>query len=601
MEENKILKRSEVAEEYTWNLKDLYETPEDWDKDAEKVDGICEEIEAFKGHLGDSGAKLLDWFKKADDLDVFIGKLYGYSSLAADVDLTNSVNQARRGKAVGLLTKISSAASFSDAEIMEISNEKLDQFYKEEPGLEAYRRALDKIRHMKEHTLSAAEEKLLASAGEMSEGAENIGSVFRDADLKFPEVTDKDGKSHRLTQGTYIPMLESNDRTLRENAFKTFYKTWKEHEGLSAAILDAHYKQQTFFSRSRKYASNIERSLDRTEVPTSVYYNLIDSVHRHMGSMHRYMDLRKKLMGLDELHMYDIYSSMVADADEKITFEEAKEIVYEALKPLGEDYLKVVHEAYENRWLDVYENEGKRSGAYSSGAGSRPHPYILLNHKDTLNSMFTLIHETGHTMHSYLSIQNQPVAYSDYVIFVAEVASTCNEVLLMRHLLSKTEDKKKRAYLINYFLEQFRTTLYRQTMFAEFELRLNEIVERGETLTAEELNKEYYALNKLYYGDNMVVDEEIGSEWARIPHFYYNYYVYQYATSFAAAITLASGILKEGQSAVDRYLKFLSSGCSTDPISLLKIAGVDMSSPAVIDSALDVFEGLLDEMEELSK
>jgi oligoendopeptidase F len=312
------------------------------------------------------------------------------------------------------------------------------------------------------------------------------------------------------------------------------------------------------------------------------------------------MALRKKIMGVDELHMYDIYNSIVPDAEEKITFEQAKEAVYEALKPLGEDYLKVVHECYENRWMDVYENEGKRSGAYSSG-GSRPHPYILLNHKESLNSQFTLVHETGHTMHSYLSMKNQPVVYSDYVIFVAEVASTCNEVLMMKNLLSKTEDKKKRAYLLNYFMEQFRTTLYRQTMFAEFELRINEIVEKGETLIADVMNSIYYDLNKLYYGDNVTVDEEIASEWARIPHFYYNYYVYQYATSFAAAITLASKILKEGQSAVDKYLEFLSSGCKTDPISLLKIAGVDMSQPAVIDDALDQFDELITEMEELMK
>ena len=318
-----------------------------------------------------------------------------------------------------------------------------------------------------------------------------------------------------------------------------------------------------------------------------------------MGSMYRYMDLRKKLMGVDELHMYDLYNSIVPDAEEKITYEQAKEAVFEAIKPLGEDYAKVVKTAYDNRWLDVYENEGKRSGAYSSG-GARPHPYILLNHKDNLNSQFTLIHETGHTMHSYLSMKNQPVVYSDYVIFVAEVASTCNEVLMMKNLLTKTTDKKKRMYLLNYFMEQFRTTLYRQTMFAEFELKLNELVEKGNTLTADTLNKMYYDLNKLYYGDNMVVDEEIASEWARIPHFFYNYYVYQYATGFSAAIALATKILKEGESAVKDYLKFLSSGSSTDPISLLKIAGVDMSTPAPIEEALDQFDALISEMEELA-
>lgn len=599
MEEKKILKREEVPVEYTWNLEDLYKTPADWDKDFENATKLVKEIESFQGHVGESADKLLAWYKKSDEAELLLSALYSYASLSADQDLSNNENQARKGKAVGLLVSISSASAFADTEIMAIEDDKLESFFKENEELKVYRLAIDRVRKKKEHMLSAAEEKLLAATGEMSEGPSNIGSIFRNADLKFPKVKDSKGQEHDLTQGTFISYMESTDREFRKNTFKTFYDTWKSHESLSATILDAHYKQQTFYANARKYENNLEAALDRTEVPVSVYHNLIDTVHKHMGSMYRYMDLRKKLMGVDELHMYDLYNSIVPDAEEKITFEQAKEAVFEAIKPLGEDYAKVVKQAYENRWLDVYENEGKRSGAYSSG-GARPHPYILLNHKDNLNSQFTLIHETGHTMHSYLSMKNQPVVYSDYVIFVAEVASTCNEVLMMKNLLSKTTDTKKRKYLLNYFMEQFRTTLYRQTMFAEFELKLNELVENGNTLTADTLNKMYYDLNKLYYGDNMVVDGEIASEWARIPHFFYNYYVYQYATGFSAAIALATKILKEGEPAVKNYLKFLSSGSSTDPISLLKIAGVDMSSPAPIDEALDQFDALISEMEKLA-
>ena len=600
MEEKKILKRQDVPVEYTWNLEDLYKTPEDWEKAYKEAGEYKEKIAAFQGHLGESSDKLLEWFKINDEVELLISAVYQYSSLAADQDLGNNENQARKGKAVSLYVAISSASAFADTEIMDIDDDKLKSFYKENPDLELYHLAIDRIRRKKEHMLSAAEEKLLAATKEMAEGPSNIGSIFRNADLKFPKVKDGKGQEHDLTQGTYISYMESPDREFRKNTFKTFYDTWKSHEALSATILDAHYKQQTFYANARNYSSNLEAALDRTEVPTSVYHNLIDTVHKHMNSMYRYMELRRKIMGVDELHMYDLYNSIVPDAEETITFEQAKEAVFDAIKPLGEDYAKVVRTAYDNRWLDVYENEGKRSGAYSSD-GARPHPYILLNHKDNLNSQFTLIHETGHTMHSYLSMKNQPVVYSDYVIFVAEVASTCNEVLMMKNLLSKTTDKKKRAYLLNYFMEQFRTTLYRQTMFAEFELIINELVEKGETLTADIMNQKYYELNKLYYGDKMVVDEEIAGEWARIPHFFYNYYVYQYSTGFSAAIALATKILNEGEPAVKNYLKFLSSGCSTDPISLLKIAGVDMSSPAPIDEALNLFDSLIDEMEDLMK
>ena len=416
--------------------------------------------------------------------------------------------------------------------------------------------------------------------------------------MKFPSVTDKDGNVHQLTNGSFVPLLESDDVTLRKNVFETYYNRLGEFKNTIASTLDAQFKQLRFFADARKYNSTLEASLDRTEVPVDVYMNLISAVHANMDKMYRYVALRKKLLGVDELHMYDVYTPIVADAASEISYEEAKNTILEALAVMGDDYVSLLKEGFNNRWIDVYENEGKRSGAYSSGSG-RPHPFVLLNHKDNLDSMFTLAHEMGHALHSYHSTVNQPVCTSDYVIFVAEVASICNEILLMRHLLSKTEDKKERAYLINHFLDQFKGTVYRQTMFAEFELAMGKMSENGETLTADALCQKYHELNKLYFGPNMISDDGIALEWARIPHFFYNYYVFQYATGFAAAVAIASRILEEGENAVADYKRFLSGGSSTDPISLLKIAGVDMSSPEPINQALKLFDELLDEMETL--
>ena len=430
----------------------------------------------------------------------------------------------------------------------------------------------------------------------MGQSPENIYSMFSDADLRFPDAVDKDGKAHQVTHGSYIPLVQSDDRVLRKSAFESMYGTFDKFRNTCAATLSAQIKAVNFYAKARKYESSLEAALDGTEVPVSVYKNLIEAVHDNMHYMYDYVALRKKLLGVDELHFYDLYTPVVPDADMKITFEEAKETVLKALAPMGEDYLAILKEGFENRWIDVYENEGKTSGAYSAGA--RVHPYVLLNHKDTLNCMFTLAHEMGHAIHSYLSNKNQPVVYSDYVIFVAEVASTCNEALLMQYLLKNTEDKKQRAYLINYFLEQFRTTLYRQTMFAEFELKINEMVAAGESLTAEGLNELYGQLNKLYFGDGIVLDDEIKLEWARIPHFYYDYYVYQYATGYSAAIALSQRILKYGEPAVRDYIGFLKGGCSTDPISLLKGAGVDMATTQHINEALAMFGELVKEMEE---
>ncbi|MGN0628447.1 MAG: oligoendopeptidase F [Oscillospiraceae bacterium] len=593
-----ILKRSEVPEEFTWNLKDMFESDEAWLAEYEALKEMPAKVAAFRGKLGESAANLLAAFKVNDELDVRLEMLYGYASCKCDQDTANSTYQDFRGKAMSVIVAISSAGAYTSPEIMAIPEETLNRFYEEEPELETYRRSIYKIRRRAEHILSPECEAILSAAGEMSEAPQTISSTFENADLKFPNVVDKEGNTHPLTGGSFVPLLESPDQEFRKQVFETYYNRLGEFKNTVAATLDAQFKQLRFFADARKYPSTLAASLDHTEVPTEVYTNLIEAVHANLDKMYRYVALRKKMLGVDELHMYDVYTPIVADAAEEIPFEQAKETVLEALHVLGDDYVALLKEGFNNRWIDVYENEGKRGGAYSSG-NSRPHPYVLLNHKDNLDSQFTLAHEMGHALHSYHSCKYQPVSTSGYVIFVAEVASTCNEVLLMRHLLKKTTDKRQRAYLINHFLDQFKGTIYRQTMFAEFELEMGHMAERGESLTADALSAKYLELNKLYFGPDMISDDGIALEWARIPHFFYNYYVFQYATGFSAAVAIANRILEEGEPAVADYKKFLSSGSSTDPISLLKIAGVDMSTPDPINSALKLFGELLDEMEEL--
>lgn len=598
MTNQSIPKRSEVPEEMTWNLKDMFESDQAWMAEYEAMKEFPAKIAAFQGTLARSAQDLLAWFRLQDEIELRLSVLMGYASCKGDEDTGNSFYQDVRGKAMNVYVSIASAAAFATPEIMAIADETLDRFYAQQPELETYRRSLYQIRRRKDHILSPAEERLLASAGEMANASENIAGVFRNADQIFPDVTDSQGSVHPLTDATFVPLLTSPDRELRRRAFETYYKQLGQYKNTIAATLDGQFKQLCFFANARHYDSTIQASLDATEVPVPVYMNLIEAVHNNLDKMYRYVALRKKLLGVDELHMYDVYTPIVADADQAITYEQAKETVLEALQVLGDDYVDLLKEGFSNRWIDVYENVGKRSGAYSSG-NSRPHPYVLLNHKDNLDCQFTLAHEMGHALHSYHSCKYQPVSTSDYVIFVAEVASTCNEVLLMRHLLKKTTDRKQRAYLINHFMDQFKGTVYRQTMFAEFELAMGKMAESGQALTADALCQKYHALNKLYFGPDMVSDDQIALEWARIPHFFYNYYVFQYATGFSAAVAIANRILKEGAPAVADYKKFLSGGCSTDPISLLKIAGVDMSSPEPVNSALALFGELVDEMEQL--
>ena len=598
MEENKIRKREEIPVEDTWAIEDLYASDAAWEQDMAYLAQMKDTLAAYAGTLGQSGQQLYAYLQQMEQADDLAGKLGNYAMRMSDVDTRNADYQAMTGKYVSVAVGIGAACAFETPEIMSISDETLETFYAECPELARYRRYLTDQRRMKAHVLSAAEEKLLASTGEMAQAPQNTYSMLINADMKFPDALDSQGKSHPISQGTFVLCQESADRVLRKNAYESLYHGFANFKNTAASLLNAQHKQLKFFAEARKYESSFAASLNRTNVPTSVYLNLIDAVHENMDKMHRYVRLRKKLLGVDELHFYDIYTPLLADVDKKIPFADAKQTVYDALAPLGEDYRKILKEGFDNRWIDVYQNEGKRAGAYS--AGVRVHPYVLLNYTGTLDSQFTLAHEMGHALHSYLSNHNQNPIDAGYVIFVAEVASTCNEALLMQYLLGKTTDKKERAYLINHFLEQFKGTLYRQTMFAEFELNIGKMVQEGKTLTPDVLCAEYRRLNELYYGPDMVVDDEIAVEWARIPHFYFNYYVFQYATGYSAAIALSQRILKEGAPAVADYLRFLSGGCSKSPIDLLKDAGVDMTSTEPIKQALKLFDELLDEMEELT-
>ena len=595
----KIPTRAELAKEDTWATEDLYPSDEAWEAELASIEKAKEVFASFAGRLGESGETLCEYFRNVEEFGITFSRLANYCMRKADEDTRNATYQAMRGKFMSLAVAMGAVRSFETPEIMAISDETMEQFYKDCPGLERYRRALTNERRMKEHTLSPAEEKLLAASGEMGNAPDDIYGAFADADITFADAVDSQGNKYPLRQGNFVSYEESPDRELRKSAYENLYDSFGNYKNTAAALLNAQNKQLKFYAEARKYPSAFEKALDRTNVPTSVYLNLIEAVHQNMDKMHRYVRLRKKLLGVDELHFYDVYTPLLEGVDKHIPFAEAKQTVYDALAPLGEDYRAILKEGFENRWIDVYTNEGKRSGAYSAGA--RVHPYVLLNYTGTLDSQFTLAHEMGHALHSYLSNKHQTPVDANYVIFVAEVASTCNEALLMQYLLSKTTDKKERAYLINHFLDQFKGTLYRQTMFAEFELNIGRMVAEGKTLTADVLCAEYKRLNELYFGEDMIVDDRIAMEWARIPHFYMNYYVFQYATGYSAAIALSRKILKEGESAVKDYLGFLSGGCSKSPIDLLKGAGVDMTTPDPVNQALQLFDELLDEMEELTK
>ena len=592
-----IRERKDIPLKDTWALEDLYATDADWEKALARMQARMPELSEFEGKLAQNGQTLCAFLALLEELDTQAESLGNYAMRRGDQDTRDANYQAMNGKFISAVTELSAGLSFATPEIMAIPEENLEGFYADCPRLERYRRYLTDQRRKKAHTLSAAEERLLAAAAEMAGAPDSIYSSLLNADLTYPDAVDSEGKPHSLSQSTFVPLEESGDRVLRKSAYENLYHTLNGMRNTAAGLLDAQNKQQKFYATARKYSSAREAALDGTNVPLSVYDNLIEAVHRNLDKMHRYVRLRKKLLGVDQLHFYDIYTPLVQDLNKSIPYEQAKQTVYDALHPLGEDYRKILKEGFDNRWIDVYENRGKRTGAYS--AGTKVHPYVLLNYTGSLDSEFTLAHEMGHALHSYLSNKHQNPIDSDYVIFVAEVASTCNEALLMEYLLKRTRDKKERAYLINYFLDQFKGTIYRQVMFAEFEKTIGQMVDAGQTLTADVLCAEYRRLAELYYGPDMEVDEEIAIEWARIPHFYYDYYVFQYATGYAAAIALSRRILSEGEPAVKDYLGFLSGGCSKSPIDLLKGAGVDMTGPQPVNDALALFGELLDEMESL--
>ena len=593
-----IPKRSEIPVEHTWDVSAIFESEAAWEEALNSLKAYQEKISAFQGRLGESAETLLAFLKLQDEVEVLAGKVSGYASLSSDVDLNDSHFQSMLGRARDVMVALSRAGAFQSPEIMALPEESLNRFYQSLPALEAYRRSIYQIRRKAAHILSPAEETLLAATREITTAPDRIGSTLRNTELKYPDALDSQGQPHTLTGGTLVPLLESEDRVLRKDAFEKFFTRLGEFKNTIAATLEGQFKTLRFNANARHYGSTLEASLDRTEVPVPVYHNLIEAVHSNLDKMYRYVALRKRLLGVDELHMYDVYRPIIAGSDRKIPFAEARDTVLKALAVLGDDYVALLNRAFNERWIDIYENEGKRGGAYSSG-GARPHPFILLNHHDNLNAQFTLAHELGHAMHSWYSKETQPVSTSNYVIFVAEVASTCNEVLLMHYLLEHTTDKKERAALINHFLDSFKGSVYRQTMFAEFELMMGRMTEQGETLTADALCQKYKALNELYFGPDMISDEGIALEWARIPHFFYNYYVFQYSTGFSAAVAIAKRIIKEGAPAVADYKKFLSGGSSADPVSLLKIAGVDMSTPQPVNDALAYFGELLDEIETL--
>lgn len=595
---SELLKREEVPVEHTWNLSDMYETVSDWETAMDEIDELIGEIETMEGTCTNSASDLLLLLERYAEAEQKLSLAYNYAERLYDEDRKNTTHQAMSAKAGTLYAKFVGKTAFIQPTILELPAETLENFYNVLPSLDLYRKFIDEILRFREHSLSTEMEKLVALTSEMSQGPSNTFSILNNADLQFPEIEDEKGEKTRITHGRYINFMESANRDVRKNAFEGMYGTYEQFLNTIASIYDSQVKQQIFQAKAHKYETSLEASVDSNNVSPDVYKNLIETINQNLGKMHRYVSLRKKCLKLDELHMYDIYTPMIPDMAKEISFEEAKDTILKALAPLGEDYVAKVKEGFDNRWIDIYENQGKRSGAYSAGVYGT-HPYVLMNYNDSLDNMFTLAHEMGHAMHSYYSNENQPYIYSQYKIFVAEVASTCNEILLMEYLLKNTTDKKERAYLLNHYIDSFKGTVFRQTQFAEFEMRTNAMVEAGESLNAENLSDLYLELNKKYYGPDMISDKQISYEWAKIPHFYYNFYVYQYATGFTSAVAIAHSILKEGAPAVERYKKFLSGGCSDAPVELLKIAGVNLETPAPIQSALDVMDEILDEMEAL--
>ena len=589
--------REEIDSKYKWDLSSMFPSDEAFEAGLEELKAYCPKLLAFKGKISTSAQALLEFLQLEDQMNLLLYKIINYAERKSDEDTRVAKYQAYVANATSAYTQVGEATSWFAAELLAIPAESVEKFYAEVPALEFYRRKLNKILNQREHTLSAEEEALLARAEELAVQPTNIFSMFDDADLTFDDAVDSEGKSHKLTSGSFVPLLMDADRVLRESAFKQLYSRFGEFRNTSAAILTSQVKNLQFFSSSRKYASSLEAALAENEIPVEVYNNLIDAVHQNFPAFYKYVDLRKRVMGLDELHFWDVYTPLVDDVDMKFTYEEACDLIVKALAPMGEEYVNLVKKGLESRWVDVYETPGKRSGAYSAG-GKGMNPVMLLNFQGGLDDVYTLIHEMGHSLHTYFSSHNQEITYSDYSIFVAEVASTCNEALLSHYLLEHETDPARHAYILNHFLEGFRGTIYRQCMFAEFERDINQMNADGVALNAEVLSERYGKLCAEYFGPGIELDEEIKLEWSRIPHFYYNFYVYQYCIGFSAAIALSQRILSEGEPAVKDYIGYLSGGCSKTPIELLRGAGVDMATPDPVNAALKYFGELVDQLEQ---
>ncbi len=593
-------KREELPVERTWKLENIFATDEDWQQEYEEVKQLLPKIKDFQGKLGDSAETLYDLLVLQDEISNRVGHVYNYAHMRYDQDTTNAFYQEMNAKAENLYTQVASSMSFIIPEILSLEKGTVPSYLENHEALQLYEHALNEIIRQKDHVLSEKEEELLAGFSEISSIPSQTFGMLNNADLTFPSITDEDGNERDLTHGRYLGFMKSTDRQVRKAAFESMHGTFGKFKNTFASTLSGNIKKDNYYAKVRHYDSARQAALEDNNIPETVYDNLVEAVNERLPLLHRYLKLRKEILGVDELHMYDIYTPLVQDVDMTIDYEQAQDIVLKSLEPLGEDYVNAVKEGYENRWIDVDENKGKRSGAYSSGHYGG-NPYILLNWQDNVNNLFTLAHELGHSLHSYYTFAHQPYRYGNYSVFVAEVASTCNEALLNDYMLKHTNDEREKLYLLNNFLEGFRGTVFRQTMFAEFEHDIHVRVQNGEALTPDKLTELYYGLNKKYFGNEMVIDDEIGLEWARIPHFYYNYYVYQYATGYSAAMALASQILEDGDEAVSRYKDFLKAGSSDYPIEVLKRAGVDMTSKEPILSALDVFEEKLNEMEELMK
>lgn len=597
-ETKQLPNRSEMDPRYTWRLEDLFPSDDAWEAEFRALTELFPQVSQYQGGLGDSAEKLLQCFRFVEQVNQRLERLIAYAHMRQDEENTNPKYQALNQRAQHLAIQVESAQAFLVPEILQLGDDIINGFLAANTELQLYAQALDDIRRRKPHTLPEAQEQLLAEMGSLARTPSNVFGLLNDADLRFPVVRDDSGQQVQLTHGRYIELMKSANRDVRREAFEAFYTTYQQFDNTLASLLNASFEKDAFYARVRNYDSALHMTLDSDNIPVAVYDTLIETIRAHLPLMHRYTRLRKQALGVDELHMYDVYAPLVPDTRIKLTYDEAKELLQAALRPLGDDYQQILTEGLEGNWIDVYETVGKTSGAYSYGVyGS--HPFILLNYQGSLDDAFTLAHEMGHALHSYLSNATQPYTYAHYTKFVAEVASTVNEALLMHHLLKTTDDVQRRKYIVNHYLEQFRGTVFRQTMFAEFERTAHQLVESGTPLTADVAHGIYRQLNQDYFGPDMVIDQLIEREWTRIPHFYSPFYVFQYATGFSAAVALSQQILTEGQPAVDRYLKFLSSGSADYPLNLLREAGVDMTQPEPIQAAMRVFDNLLDEMEEL--